>query len=217
MVVLVALLGGELEDRLHRVRRQRRIRLEHQRDRPGDDRRRHARAAQAQVRLADRSSAAPQARGGMRREQHARAARLIDSMPTPGATRSGLALRSIAEGPRELNAAIVVVRPIRRALAIARADRQHPRRVPRRGDPAVLRLPEIVAPEIACRGDDHDAGVDRAPGRQRERIPVVGLVHAGRDRQVDDADVERLAVARSRTRAPRSRCCCSRSRRRRAP
>ena len=45
---------GVLQDRLDRVRRQVGIRLEHQRDRAGDDRRRHARAAQAQVRLVRR-------------------------------------------------------------------------------------------------------------------------------------------------------------------
>src|SRR5204863_4677252 len=32
---------------------------------------------------------------------------VADSMPTPGATRSGLAVRSIAVGPRELKGAIV--------------------------------------------------------------------------------------------------------------
>ena len=42
---------GVLQDRLDQVRRQRRVRLQHQRDGAADDRRRHAGAAQAQVRL----------------------------------------------------------------------------------------------------------------------------------------------------------------------
>ena len=44
------------EDRLDQVRRQVRIRLQHQRDRAADDRRRHARAAQAQIRQSDTGS-----------------------------------------------------------------------------------------------------------------------------------------------------------------
>ena len=55
-------LGRGLENRLHRIRRQRGVRLQHQRDRPRDDRRRHARAAQAQVRLACPSGAVPHSR-----------------------------------------------------------------------------------------------------------------------------------------------------------
>ena len=64
-VVARVLLRGVLENRLDQVRRQVRIGLQHQRDRPADDRRRHAGAAQAQIRLgaerdpARRAGAAP--------------------------------------------------------------------------------------------------------------------------------------------------------------
>ena len=56
-----AVLGGVLQDRLDEVRRQRRIRLEHQRDGARDDRGRHARAAQAQIRLRRGVDACPRA------------------------------------------------------------------------------------------------------------------------------------------------------------
>src|SRR5258708_3154042 len=49
-VVAGILLRRVLQDRLHRVRRERGIRLQHQRDGAGDDRRRHAGAAEAQIR-----------------------------------------------------------------------------------------------------------------------------------------------------------------------
>ena len=56
--VVVPRLRGVLKDRLHQVRLERRVRLEHQRDGAGNDRRRHAGAAQAQVRPARREPGA---------------------------------------------------------------------------------------------------------------------------------------------------------------
>ena len=50
-------LRGVLQDRLDHVRRQRRVRLQHQRDRPRNDGRRHAGAGQAQIRLGARRTA----------------------------------------------------------------------------------------------------------------------------------------------------------------
>ena len=49
-VVAGILLRGVVENRLHRVGCERRICLKHQRNGAGDDRRRHARAAEAQIR-----------------------------------------------------------------------------------------------------------------------------------------------------------------------
>ena len=57
--------------------------------------------------------------------------------------------------------------------------------------------PSALAAVVAGRRDHDDPGADRALGGERQRIGVVRLVHAGRDRQVDDADV----VAR--------RCCAT--------
>ena len=61
-------------------------------------------------------------------------------------------------------------------------------------DAAVLRLAVGVPTEIARRRDDDDPRFDGALGRERQRIGVVRLVDAGGDRQVDDADVERVLV-----------------------
>ena len=44
-------------------------------------------------------------------------------------------------------------------------------------------------------GDDDDAGLHGALRGERQRIGVVRLVHAGRDRQIDDADVQGVLFA----------------------
>ena len=96
-----------------------------------------------------------------------------------------------------------IVAAIDRAEIARRADGQHPRRVAGRRDAAVLRLARRVAAEVAGGGDDDDAGVDGALGGERQRILGERLVDAGRDRQVDDADVERRRGSRSRSRSRR--------------
>ena len=110
-------------------------------------------------------------------------------MPTPGATRSGLAAKSIQVGPRELNAAITSSLPARGALMARGADRQHPRRIARRRDAAELRFALGVSPEVARGGDHDDAGVDRAPAASVSGSVLYDSKTAGGDRQVDDADV----------------------------
>ena len=70
-----------------------------------------------------------------------------------------------------------------------RADGQHPGRIARRGDPAVLRLAVSVLAEVAGGGDDDDAGVDGALGGERQRVGLERLGDRRADRQVDDADV----------------------------
>ena len=86
--------------------------------------------------------------------------------PTPGATRSGFARKSIHVGPDELNAAIVVVGARERAERARRADGDHPRRVGRRGDAAPLQLAVGVLSEVAGGDDDRDAPVGDRLGRQ---------------------------------------------------
>ena len=112
-------------------------------------------------------------------------------MPTPGASRSGFAAKSIHVGPSELNEACRsslrgVVPEVRRG-----ADRQHPGRIAGARDAAELRSARCcrVLAHVAGGGDDDDAGVNRALGGERERIGRERLEHAGRDREVDDADV----------------------------
>ncbi len=61
----------------------------------------------------------------------------------------------------------------------------------------VLRLLLVVdrlLPQVAGGGDDDDAGVDRALGREGQRIGFIGFGDACAHRQVDDADVVRHAV-----------------------
>ena len=100
--VVAVVLRGVLDDGLHEVRREVRIRLKHQRRRPRHHRRRHAGAAQAQVRLRAPSAAARRAGSSGLSCRACCPATASDTMPVPGATRSGLAPKSTAVGPREL-------------------------------------------------------------------------------------------------------------------
>ena len=112
-----------------------------------------------------------------------------DTVPTPGATRSGFADQSTYVGPRELKLASVSSARANGAVGGRRADGEHPRRVARRVDAAVLRKSRGVLAEVA-RGRDHDhACVDDALCRERQRVGPVRLVDGGADGQVDDADV----------------------------
>jgi hypothetical protein len=75
-----------------------------------------------------------------------------------------------------------------------RADRDHPGRVARRPDGAVLRRAARPPAEIAGGGDDDQARFHGAPGGQRQRVGFVRLVHAGGDGEVDDAQLQRVLV-----------------------
>ena len=91
----------------------------------------------------------------------------------------------------------LVVPARERPLRAIRADREHPGRVARSRDGAVLRLlrgADRLLPEVAGGSDDDDAAVDRALGGERQRIGLVGFGDGRAHRQVDDADVVRGLV-----------------------
>ena len=91
-------------------------------------------------------------------------------MPVPGATRSGLAWKSIADGPRELKAAIDVVGAGRRVPFVLEAPTVSTHgALPGAVMPPYCGWPSAFLPEVAGRGDDDDAGVDRALGGERQR------------------------------------------------
>ena len=100
----------------------------------------------------------------------------------------------MALGPIELNGATVSSRRSTVPLWLAGADREHPGCVARRRDSTELLLSLGAAPQVSSGGDDHDPCIDCPSRRQRERVGLVGLVHPGRHRQVDDPDVVRRAL-----------------------
>ena len=195
--VVVPRLRGVLQDGLHQVRLERRIRLQHQRDRAGHDRRGHAGAAQAQIRPVRRAAAA--AREQVRRLGQVERARRIGERHDAGAGRDEVGLGHEVDGRGTARAVRrdLVVPARERALGAVGTHRQHPGRVARGRDAAVLRLLLVVdrlLPQVAGGGDDDDAGVDRALGREGQRIGFIRLGDACAHRQVDDADVVRHAV-----------------------
>ena len=106
-------------------------------------------------------------------------------MPTPGATRSGLGVPSMAAGPRELNAA--TTSSARSGVPLSSLA---PTVSTHGALPGAAMLPYCgvaarTLAEVAGGRDDDDAGADGAEGGLGERVGVVGLVDAGRDRQVD--------------------------------
>ena len=117
-----------------------------------------------------------------------------DTMREPGATRSGFDSRSTAVGPRELYPATASSSRLVVPHVVVGADGEHPRRVARRGDAAVLRVAGGIPPEVAGSGNHGDPRLHGAPGGQRERIGEERLGHRGADRQVDHADVVLGAV-----------------------
>ena len=181
-------LRGVLQDRLHHVRRQRRVGLQHQRDGSAHHRRRHAGTRQAQIRLVAAAERALQqvlrlavvhraARGRQRNDARAR--------------RDEIRLRLEVDRRRTARAVTGhhVVGTRHGAFVAVRAHGQHPGSVAGGGDRAVLRLPVSVLPEVAGRSDDDDAGVDDALGRERQRVGLEGLGDRRADRQVHDAHV----------------------------
>ena len=116
-----------------------------------------------------------------------------------GARRDEVRLGDEVDGRRTARAIRrdLVVPAGQRPLGAVGADGQHPRRVARRRDGAVLRLlleADRSLAEVARRGDDHDAGIDRTLGGECQRIGLVRLGDARAHREVDDADVVRHAV-----------------------
>ena len=124
-------------------------------------------------------------------------AAVSDSMPTPGATMSGLVWKSSAVGPRELKPATLSS--------------------PRSTVPLWLDAPTVIthgalpgapmapycgpaarsAAEIAGRGDDDQPRLDGAPGGEGQRVGLVRLVDTSGDREVDDPQTQGV-LARNR-------------------
>ena len=87
-----------------------------------------------------------------------------------------------------------VVGAIRRAHVAGSADRQHPGSIAGRRYPAVLRIALQTAAVVPGSGNYGDAGANCALGGQRERIGLVRFVHGCRNREIDDANVQRFAL-----------------------
>ena len=111
---------------------------------------------------------------------HSRAAGLVtksvlpasasDSIPTPGATRSGLALKSIALGPRELNAATVSSRRSAVPMWLEAPTVSTHGALPGAPIPPYWTLAVRFSAEIARGRHDDDPRLDGALRRERERI-----------------------------------------------
>ena len=187
-VVALIDLRGVLKDRLDRIRRQARVRLQHQRDRAGDDRSRHAGSTEAQVRLVCRRYRA--------RDQIGRIGR-IHRAPGVGQRHRADARRDEVRLGRPIEIGRTarterghrIVATTRRAVRARGADRQDPRSVARRHDAAVLRFALGVLAKVARCRHDHDAGVNQALGRNRQRIGPVRFNDCCADREVHDADL----------------------------
>ena len=126
-------------------------------------------------------------------------ARRIGKRHDAGAGRDEVGLGGEVDGGRTARAVgrDLVVPARERALGAVGTHRQHPGRVARSRDAAVLRLLLVVdrlLPQVAGGSDDDDAGVDRALGGERQRVGLVRLGDACAHRDVDDADVVRHAV-----------------------
>jgi hypothetical protein len=81
------------------------------------------------------------------------------------------------------------------SLRVLRADGQHPRRVGRCGDAAVLLRARRVPAQVPRGSDHHDAGIDSMLGGKCEWIRAIRLGHRGGDGEIDDSDIELAAVA----------------------
>ncbi len=194
--VVVTRLRGVLKDGLHQIRLERRVRLEHQRDRAGNDRRRHAGAAQAQIRPQRREPVALEQIRALGQVELARGRR---QRHDAGAWREEVGLGREVDGRGATRAVRrdLVVPAGQRPLGAGRAYGEHPGRIARRRDAAVLRLLREAhrsLAKVAGRGDDDDARIDGALGGKRQGVGLVRLGDARAHREVDDADVVRHAV-----------------------
>jgi hypothetical protein len=87
-----------------------------------------------------------------------------------------------------------VVGTIGRSHVTRRADGQHPRRIAGRRNAGVLNVAFRATPVVSGRGHDNDTCVNRLTCRQRQRVGEVRLVHARRNREVDHAQAQGIAV-----------------------
>ena len=184
---------------LHLRRRQRRTRVQQQRDAAADDGGRHAGAAQPQVGVACRCPRRATADSVDARYDPADSS---DTMPGAGGDDVRLDRQVV---PRR-TARAVGARPrssrrSSRAVGVERADGDRGGRVAGRGDAAEHRRAGGGQAVVAGRDDDDEAGLDRARDRAAQRIGRGRLGDRVTERQVDDAD----AVASRDWRSP-SRC-----------
>ena len=189
-----------LQDRLDGVGRQRRVGLQHPRDDAAHHGRRHAGAAQRQIGETPAGGSRHQVGGAAGGQGAARVVERHD--PRAGRHHVGLCGEVKRRGAARAVAGHAVVARIGRAHVAVGAHREHPGRVGRRGHAAVLRLAVVVAPEVTCRGDDHDARLDGAARRQGERIGLVRLEHGRADRQVDHPHAEPAAAGNDEVDGP---------------
>ncbi len=193
-VVIGKPLRGELQDRFDEIGRQLRIRLQHQRDRAGHLRRGHARSAHAQIRREaglDRSLDEEVRMGGRQR------ARGNGQRENPVSRRDEIGLRQVVAARRTARAERrqMIVAASDGPFGAGRADGEHPRRVARAENPAVLRLALRIHPEVAGRGDDDNPLIDETLRGARQRIGPVGLRDGGSSGEIDDADVVGAGVS----------------------
>ena len=184
----LAYFRGVLQDRLHGVGCEPRVRFQHQCHGARHHRRRHTGSGQAQVRLVRCfTRAVEEVVGVLRIERALRVRQRLGA--DSGRDEVGFG-REVDPGrsPRAEGRQRVVA-PCGCPLVARRAHREHPRRIAGARDAAVLCLAGVVHAEVACSRDDYDARLDGAPGGKREWIGVVGLEDARGHRQIDDADV----------------------------
>ena len=117
-----------------------------------------------------------------------------DTTLVPGATTSGLAMKSMAVGPRELNGAMVSSLRLAVPLAFDAPTVSTHGALAGAVMAPYCGLPLAFEADVAGRGDHDDAGIDGPLGGQGERVGVVGLEHARAERHVDDADVVSGAI-----------------------
>src|SRR5262245_18255222 len=111
-------------------------------------------------------------------------------MPTPGATRSGFAVKSIAAGPRELNAAMVSSERLAVPMWLDAPTVSTHGALPGAVMPPYCIVPFGPRPLFPAAATTVTPPATRER-REGQRIVGAGLVDAGRDRHVADADVER--------------------------
>ena len=191
--VVVVGLRGVLKDGLHQVRRQKGVRLQHQRDRPADHGRGHARAGQRQVRLVRRRQSPVEQIGGAGRVEEAR--RIAERHDAAaGRDNVRLGLEVDRRGAARAVGRNDVIGAGHGAVAVGSADREHPGCVAGCGYAAVLRLAVGRLPEVAGSGDNDNPGVHRVLGGKRQGIGEEGLRDGRADREIDDPDVVGRAI-----------------------
>jgi len=158
-----------LQQRLDGVRRQVRVRLQHQGDGARHNGRRHAGTAEAEVGLVGRRNGA---RHQVRRLRPVELAGRIDDRDGADARRYKVGLGRPVEVGRttRTEGRDGIIGSCNRAVGCRCTDSQHPWRVTRRVDAAVLRQPLGVLAEVAGRRDHNYPSFNNTLGCKRERV-----------------------------------------------